>query len=288
MNGLNDIWKDSREFNNRMSNSILASIYLKTFYPSDEIMLDEYSVGELLDFRESITGSNNINDISDVFWSKTIPMMDFVINLKKDNKNHSIRFVIFQESVDNIETITEGRVGLVGVLQELSTKTFSLIGVKSGTHEVDISREVFTEDGSKLATMDEDKHDTMCLLWSLWHGIQLALLHPKLKVILSNGKTRKEYYREKDKVTGKRKRVVRYIKTHYITEGEITEKTKEFTRHCKAWYVIGHFRHYPSGKVGYVKGHWKGEMRELKQNLDMGRNRELEVDKDNEVLEIRR
>lgn len=283
-NNISSIWKDSRELNNRMSNSILASIYLKTFFPSDEIVLDEYSTGEILEFRESITGSNNINDISDVFWSKTIPIMDFIVKFDK----RSLRFAIFEESIENIETITEGRVGLVGVLQELSTKTFVLVGVKSGTHEVDISKEIFREDGSKLTTMDENRHETACRLWSLWHGIQLALLHPKLKVILSNGKTRKEYYREKDKTTGKRKRVVRYIKTHYITEGEISEKTKEFTRHCKAWYVIGHFRHYPSGKVGYVKGHWKGEMRELKKNIDSGRTREIETNRNDEVLEIRR
>lgn len=36
---------------------------------------------------------------------------------------------------------------------------------------------------------------------------------------------------------------------------------KQFTRHCEAWSVRGHYRHYKSGKVVYIKPYTKGKGR---------------------------
>lgn len=36
---------------------------------------------------------------------------------------------------------------------------------------------------------------------------------------------------------------------------------KQFTRHCEAWSVRGHYRHYKSGKVAYIRPYTKGKGR---------------------------
>lgn len=44
--------------------------------------------------------------------------------------------------------------------------------------------------------------------------------------------------------------------------------------HCPAWEVRGHYRHYKSGKVTYVKPHTKGKLRDT---LAVGREYDLDV-----------
>lgn len=46
------------------------------------------------------------------------------------------------------------------------------------------------------------------------------------------------------------------------------------TWHCPAWEVRGHYRHYKSGKVTYVKPHTKGKLRDT---LVIGREYDLDV-----------
>lgn len=38
-----------------------------------------------------------------------------------------------------------------------------------------------------------------------------------------------------------------------------TEQHRQYRRYCEAWEVRGHYRHYKSGKVSYVKPHVKGQ-----------------------------
>lgn len=40
----------------------------------------------------------------------------------------------------------------------------------------------------------------------------------------------------------------------------------EFVRHCEAWNVRGHYRHYRSGKIGFVKPYVKGKGRLNQKN----------------------
>ena len=44
--------------------------------------------------------------------------------------------------------------------------------------------------------------------------------------------------------------------------------------HCPAWEVRGHYRHYKSGKVGYVKPYVKGKLRDT---LVVGREYDLDA-----------
>lgn len=115
------------------------------------------------------------------------------------------------------------------------------------------------------------------ILLGCWYGIQLCLLHPTIKEIFQHPTVQKEYVREgkgKD-----RRRVTRYIRKHYITAKDIDEALHSkgnFTRKTMAWYVIGHWREYKNGRRMFIKGHWRGPLREAKKSFDGGRVRELE------------
>ena len=131
-------------------------------------------------------------------------------------------------------------------------------------------------------TKEDDEHigDIAILLMDLWYGVQVALLNPQLQNILKNPIKEKIYTREghgKD-----RKRVVKYVRKHYITAEDIDEALyghghRDFERKTMAWYVIGHWRQYKNGTRKFINGYWKGPLREMKRNLDGGRIRQLAI-----------
>ena len=118
------------------------------------------------------------------------------------------------------------------------------------------------------------------LLLEIWYGIQIALIHPQLRILFKNPAKEKVYLRQgkgKD-----RKRVVKYVRKHYITAEGIDEALygkghKDFERKTMAWYVIGHWRQYKNGTRKFINGYWKGPLREMKRNLDGGRIRQLAI-----------
>ena len=107
-----------------------------------------------------------------------------------------------------------------------------------------------------------------------WYGIQIMLLHPQLKTIFSHPQQKLIY---DSKSTPHHKRITKYIKTHYIRSEDIdvalNNEDKKIHRKTLAWYVIGHWRHLKSGKRIFIQGYWKGELRDLKKNLDECRER---------------
>jgi len=52
--------------------------------------------------------------------------------------------------------------------------------------------------------------------------------------------------------------VIKDISIRYVYE---PHETKKYKRHCEAWGVRGHYRHYKSGKIVYVRPHTKGSGR---------------------------
>lgn len=115
-------------------------------------------------------------------------------------------------------------------------------------------------------------------LLRVWYGIQLLHLNPRTDILFRSGKKERQYIREG---SGKdRKRVVKYVRKHYITE-EAVEKAlgipASFSRKTMAWSVIGHWRHYKNGNVKFIQGYWKGPLREGKKSLDGGRIRKLDI-----------
>lgn len=117
------------------------------------------------------------------------------------------------------------------------------------------------------------------ILLALYYSVQILLLNPKTKTLLSHPQKEKTYIREG---TGKeRKRVVKYVRKHYITTNDIDDalgiSDKNFERKTMAWYVIGHWRQYKNGTRKFIQGYWKGPLRGMKRSLDDGRVRLLET-----------
>ena len=49
--------------------------------------------------------------------------------------------------------------------------------------------------------------------------------------------------------------LIKDISVQYIYE---PHEARKYQRHCEAWGVRGHYRHYKSGKVVYIRPHTKG------------------------------
>lgn len=112
-----------------------------------------------------------------------------------------------------------------------------------------------------------------------WYAVQIMLLNPVIKERIFE-KSKKEKIRCKsDLILGNNssksnKRKAKYVKykefSSIILQSDIVRK-----KHTLCWYVIGHYRHYQNGSKTWVNGYWKGPLRELKKNLDEGRERIL-------------
>lgn len=93
---------------------------------------------------------------------------------------------------------------------------------------------------------------------SVFLGVQLQALQKKEKV----EKVRSMFASNTEKCDTKKNFVYRVnLNQRIIYEYEKTDVHKEFTRHCEAWNVRGHYRHYKSGKVSFVKPYTKGKGR---------------------------
>ena len=68
----------------------------------------------------------------------------------------------------------------------------------------------------------------------------------------TTGENRAEY---------KRGRVVKHLNTIYTIRGKnaASEHKGSRVRHCEAWEVVGHYRHYKNGKVVYIAPYYKGK-----------------------------
>ncbi len=244
-----------------MENGYYTAQRLKEHHPSDEIILNRESVTQINTFRQKFVG-NDLDKVSDVIWANTIPLKD--VELSTEN-GMTVRVCIFDEALENLNEVPDGRIAVVGAMQEYGDKSFVIIGVTKGKERTDISLESFDKDGNTQGVVDN--HEPFYEFMRIWHGIQLALLHPQIKDVIADGKIVKRYTRENTE-TRKRQRVVRYIKRHIVDDNRLKNAFKEYHRHCLAWYVIGHWRHYKDGRVVFIKPYWKGEMRALKRNFD--------------------
>lgn len=112
-----------------------------------------------------------------------------------------------------------------------------------------------------------------------WYSVQIALLNPILKTCVIEDT--KKVARSPDYGSKKRKSKVMYMKVKYVSEESIntaltiehTPGKRKIVRKTMAWYVIGHYRTYKSGKRTWVRPHWRGPLRALMMPED-GKPRE--------------
>jgi hypothetical protein len=111
-----------------------------------------------------------------------------------------------------------------------------------------------------------------CMVW-LYEAIQYLLLHHKELLQFSittepNKHSGKKKGGKAKKGPPKKTRLYRFV---HMSDEEAEEfkkmahaehEKRKIERHCEAWGVRGHYRHYKSGKVAYIKPHVRGKEKE--------------------------
>ena len=255
--------------------------------PSDSIFLmgaDDTSLCRL--WQDGVKDKSFIP--SDLFFAGNIPLMDCEITVDERDVNPPekggrvcpFRVVIFEDYKERIEREDSQAVGAL-LIHENQGDVVILLNAMKGLDGLLITgfgiHGNYLKESMQHVTTAHMLQGTYAFL-STWYGIQIALLHPQLREVFHRPKTMPAANGKAD--SKRRKRQVRYIRRHIIKAGQIEEamsEPRDYTRHTLAWYVIGHWRHYQDGKKVFIKGYWKGVLRHLKQNLDEGRDRIINV-----------
>lgn len=244
---------------------------------TDKIKMTSKEDAFIIDLWAHGVDKHNFSIPADLFFAKTIPLLDCEISVSDENATIKYRVVVFDDYADIIERSTASP-ACVGVL--ILNKPF----------ETDIYFPLLVIDGCEFLAVDERAFvlsreatreiflDTM----ATWYGIQIALLHPAIKEVFLHPSTANN--KEMKRRERNEKRHVKYVKKHIVNIDDLircAEKTKRIKK-CLAWYVIGHWRHYKDGKKIFVKPYWKGALRELKGNAgEDARERDIDFPLDN-------
>lgn len=232
---------------------------------------------------------------SDLFFAGKVALHDCKIIVDETDQPGGLiceyRVTVFPDYQDRIRE-AEGLPAYVAaiVLEQGGRSTFIPIMVTEGVDYIGIGAcshhnvpAAQLEESKKHATMQDIGNMTYAYM-ATWYGIQIALLHPTVQEVFRHPRMEKTASTEPRK-GGKHKRVTRYVKKHVINADEIRKAAggsgQEYTRHTLVWYVIGHWRHYASGKKVFIQPYWKGAMRHLKMDLE-GREREIIIQEEND------
>lgn len=253
--------------------------------PSDIICVDMKGDFYLQDL---FGASEHFVPPADIFFAKTIPLMDCVISVdetsEKDGRICTCRVVIFDdysELIDKAEAENDEDTAIVvGALLPADNPYVALpIAVVRGVDGIcgcGIVKAKCVKQKEPNIT-NEQLSQIVSSYYRTWYGIQISLLHPEIKNVYK--KYTYSGYKDNDNkaesIQGIRRTM--YIKKHYITADEMDnalqsnrpeEGHRKYGRQCLVWYVIGHWRTLQSGKKVFVSPHWRGKLREIKQNLD--------------------
>lgn len=263
------------------------SDYIYLTYQEDEFLIDLWESGQSF--------KNGVLIPADLFWANTVPMMDCVISIDErgceigNGRIVQYRIVIFEEAAERIKLAQDTEsdlpvtVGAVIPYHEGFSCYFPITTIR-GLDWLVSDGEVgwFAEaDKDKIKLLQNGSMRQECIsLMETWYGIQIALLHPAVKDVFAHPQRTAV-----DSAGGgnhkKRKRKVKYIRKHILTLDKLEEvsqskEQRKINRKCLAWYVIGHWRTYKSGKKVFVSPYWKGALRNLRKNAD-GDEREREL-----------
>ena len=284
------------KFLNDDENKLLLS-KIKESKPSDLICIDSKADSKFKSlakdsFRSSDSGKISIP--SDIFFSTIIPLMEFHLHINDisfDGEVCDTRIVVFNDiyRLSNIDDDEEVDVGAIIITMFGGGDIILPLTVKKGVDFMLAKFELGYNNIPKSARNMYQANmpayiviNAICEYLLTWYGIQIALLHPDMKEILSLG--RPVSFHGSSSKRGKKK--VRYIRKHIITVDDIeakmrvAEEVAGITRHTSAWYVMGHWRTCKSGKKTFIKGYWKGPNRNQKESPEELREREVIIPSD--------
>ena len=269
---------------------------LKNSNPSDYILFSAESQKILDDFAEKIFSMNAFNNPayanaipkqtyanvipSDLFVADSIPLPDvvFVIDTYNDDEKYTkrsekvyLRFVYFNNEMIVVVNNLDG-----------STASFKIFNNDLGAC---INPDYIYVPDAKYPFLKGDftamEYKFLSLniannILTRWYALQIMLLNPAIKERVFTETQKKKLRCKNEDIVGSnvksRKRKAMYVRYKEISN-TILESGTSRKRHTMCWYVIGHYRHYKTGKTVFIKGYWKGPMRQLQKNLDEGRER---------------
>ena len=273
--------------------------------PSDEIVIDPeaaerlYSMwsGKELDF-------DNLQPCpADIFHNNTIPMRDCMIRVVETDEDIVLpnRTIHIRNDVEIVRVVIGEKNSYI--VLEASTNSKRYFTAMFKLNMVDDQNFVTISDEFDFVSYANNGNRDIFIRWmmddnpitpsetnyevlrqrvqyalSVWYGIQISLLNPKLKTIVGKGIKAKysgECGGSKKSLDSKGKRKAHYVKRHVIGSTDIDNVMSEhgFTRKTMAWYVIGHWRSYKDGKKVFIQPYWKGPLRTTQKNLDDIRER---------------
>ena len=239
---------------------------------------------------------------SDLFFAKTIPLHNFMVQLDEMDESGSgdmvyAFFFLMDEELNGIPMKIEFPEGLTYINYVMN------ILFTHGNDPSMICARIATQDGndrlfafevcafnekkkSKRFTREEmERYNLSQWLGAFletWYGIEIAMLHPTVKEVFVHPKVKKEKISKKDRAEYGHK-VYRYVKHHYTTDDELNDaiygkESHPFNRKALIWYVSGHWREYKTGKKVFIQPYWKGALRATKKAEP--RNREIVIEKE--------
>ncbi len=269
-------------------------------YPVTDNVVIGYD--EAVKFTENITRTMPVYELAkDLLLSKQIPIpsLEMHINIQAPHDpkvftTMPARVVIFEDLLEEVVHGEENVVGLIriksiGAINNEDTWGSIWIGEEN---QIGFAPLANTKNGkvTKIlknsdALQDEYGEMEYSRLYSevmnIWCAIQMSMLHPKLKYIFEHPKM---IPLDSNGKKTKKNRAVRYVKKHKISMADLDktlfpyEKEKgSHTITCPYWWVIGHWHTY-RGKKKWVKGYWKGALRDTKQKHDENRERKIDTE----------
>lgn len=249
-----------------------AEIVKKTnaSFVTDKIKMTSKEDSFIMDLWEHNLDKRRIVIPSDLFFAKTIPLLDCEISVSDENGIVKYRVVVFDDYADSIEKSNGSPVCVGAVIPKtLGVDIFFPICVVKGVDFIVGVPVGYMDDQSKerarlLTRLQVSQLSIMFL--ETWYGIQIALLHPNIKEVFLHPSTASRG--EMKRRERNERHHVKYVKKHIVNIDDLircAENAKR-SKKCLAWYVIGHWRHYKDGKKVFVKPYWKGALRELKGN----------------------
>ena len=259
--------------------------------PTDVIVLEFFDVGELMKCWY-VSGSSGDVMPSDLFYANTVPLPNCTVKLKmkKPDGNGNLindaytvnaHFMLRETGVEELASQEHGDSVRVMTVQFYMEQNGISAGYTPCILCVDGDGRVVV---SVLnADMDGPMMDLVCQLMWAWYSVQILLLHPHLRYLFKHPRMEPVYSNlDRD---GKPTRTLRKVgseKTHEIHQYDIDREVgkAEAQRRskgdvnwkCPLWWVRGHWRNNP-GKRVFIKGYWKGAMRDVQRVLDEGRER---------------
>lgn len=219
---------------------------------------------------------------ADIFYERKIPLPIVTIHIEMPTEKYpkfalKSKVVIFEDALEDLVPGEEKIIGVCSLGADIYSKEnwFILRTDSEGGTIIEMSKSTM----ERLQKTGDPNFgfDLISRCICAWYGVQIALLHPTLKYVFSHPHMAPLFSERKH---NKKKRKTGYIKKHKISEETLDEtlfpENTANSRHvitCPVWWVIGHWHTY-SGEKKWVKGYWKGILRDAKQNLDEGRDRE--------------